>query len=354
MKRRSALRITLMLLTTSMISLMFNTGVVVAEEVIYIRPDGSVDPQTAPITRAGNVYTFTADIYKPIVIEKDNIIVDGDGYTLQGTGTGQGISIKGRSNVTIKKTYITGFRYGILMNLSTSNTIENNFLAKNELGAIWLEDSTTAKIANNIIAKNYCGILLTWSDNNTITKNSIRSNPFGIMLIGSNKNTITNNTMENSSVSGIWLDQSNAATIYLNNFISNTQQATTSNSTSTWDNGYPIGGNYWSDHSSNDSKSGPNQDQLGPDGIIDTPYTIDAKNEDRYPLKNPYNYTPNPDINNDGTVNIIDVYTVAKAFGSRLGDKTWNPLADINRDGIVNIMDIFIVARKFGKTWTTL
>src|SRR5439155_1625322 len=52
-----------------------------------------------------------------------------------------------------------------------------------------------------------------------------------------------------------------------------------------WDDGYPSGGNFWSDYTGVDNCSGPNQDVCpDPDVIGDTPYTIDANNSDRYPL----------------------------------------------------------------------
>lgn len=51
-----------------------------------------------------------------------------------------------------------------------------------------------------------------------------------------------------------------------------------------WDDGYPNGGNYWSDYGGVDVMSGPNQDQVGNDGIGDTPYAIDANSLDRYPI----------------------------------------------------------------------
>jgi hypothetical protein len=56
-----------------------------------------------------------------------------------------------------------------------------------------------------------------------------------------------------------------------------------------WDNGYPSGGNYWKDQSpKSDYYSGPNQDQPGSDGIVDTPYDLGYGNKDRYPFMNPY------------------------------------------------------------------
>jgi hypothetical protein len=51
-----------------------------------------------------------------------------------------------------------------------------------------------------------------------------------------------------------------------------------------WNNGYPSGGNYWSDYNGTDFYSGPYQNVTGSDGIGDTSYVIDANNTDDYPL----------------------------------------------------------------------
>lgn len=56
------------------------------------------------------------------------------------------------------------------------------------------------------------------------------------------------------------------------------------------------------------------------------------------------------DLNKDGTVNIIDLYIVAKAFGTKVGDPRWNEIADINNDGKVSIEDLFLMAKDHGKT----
>ena len=57
---------------------------------IYIRADGSIDPPDAPIITYDNVtYTLTDNITSSadgIVVERDNIILDGGGYTVQGVG----------------------------------------------------------------------------------------------------------------------------------------------------------------------------------------------------------------------------------------------------------------------------
>jgi hypothetical protein len=54
-----------------------------------------------------------------------------------------------------------------------------------------------------------------------------------------------------------------------------------------WDGGYPYGGNYWSQYSDVDAKSGANQNQPGSDGIGDSPYVITIKDTDEYPLMLP-------------------------------------------------------------------
>jgi hypothetical protein len=61
-----------------------------------------------------------------------------------------------------------------------------------------------------------------------------------------------------------------------------------------WDDGYPSGGNYWSDYTGVDLYSGPYQNETSSDGIGDTPYDIDENNVDHYPLMKPW--TPKPPV----------------------------------------------------------
>jgi len=56
------------------------------------------------------------------------------------------------------------------------------------------------------------------------------------------------------------------------------------------------------------------------------------------------------DVNGDGKVNLIDVFSVALAFGSYPGHPKWNPNYDINNDGKINLLDYFKTALNFGKT----
>jgi len=74
-------------------------------------------------------------------------------------------------------------------------------------------------------------------------------------------------------------------TIFHNDLLQNNQQAWSyGGSSNFWDDGYPSGGNYWSDYTGVDVYKGPYQNVTGSDGIGDTPYVIDADNVDHYPL----------------------------------------------------------------------
>ena len=81
---------------------------------VYIRSDGTVDPPTVPIHRTGSIYTFTGDLTNAsIEVQRDNIIIDGAGFTLQGNGDiwNTGIVLTNRSNIMIENLNITNYWY---------------------------------------------------------------------------------------------------------------------------------------------------------------------------------------------------------------------------------------------------
>jgi len=134
-----------------------------------------------------------------------------------------------------------------------------------------------------------CGIHSYRSNHNNINGSILIENKYdGIVLASSsNHNIIVGNTIERNKDDGISLIDSSNNSIYHNNFINNTNQVFT-NSINTWDDGYPSGGNYWSDYNGTDLLHGPYQNLTGSDGIGDIPYTIDVNNHDNYPLMKPY------------------------------------------------------------------
>jgi len=84
---------------------------------------------------------------------------------------------------------------------------------------------------------------------------------------------------------GVYVDDFRRVRVFHNQFLNNSIQADASIEASVaWDNGYPSGGNFWSDHVAEDVYAGPEQDEpTGPDGILDEPYMRVLVN-DRYPL----------------------------------------------------------------------
>jgi len=303
--RKLVFVMTLMIVLICMLSVAFEVKRIKATETIYIMANGSVYPSTANITSIDNVtYTFTTNIYDKVVVERDNIVVDGAGYILQGPGNGTGIRLLGISNVTIKNVEIKDFFNGISISYSSNitvhennitnnwngielryslnNTIYRNNVTINEYG-IWLNaSSNNSIIGNNITNNDWDGIRIRmFSNNNTISGNNITKNQYGINLThSSNNNTISGNNITGNSKYGIYLTGTSNNTIYHNNFVDNAVQVNNYNSTNIWDNGYPSGGNYWSDY----AERYPNATEIDESGIWDTPYVIDENNQDNYPL----------------------------------------------------------------------
>jgi parallel beta-helix repeat protein len=131
------------------------------------------------------------------------------------------------------------------------------------------------------------GIDLTERSNATIKNIRISLFYYGIRLYDSSNNSITGNNIANNWC-GICLYYSSNNIIFHNNFVDNAREVYSYISVNVWDDGYPSGGNYWSDYTGVDLFGGPYQNMTGGDGIGDTPYTIDANNQDRYPLMAPF------------------------------------------------------------------
>lgn len=331
LRRKAVSGIVLTMLLASIMALAFDIQQVKATGTIYIRADGSVDPATAPITNFRNMYyTFTDNVYDPIIIERDNIVVDGAGHAVQGTGTGltKGMDLSYRSNITIRNLSISRFGRGIYFWYSSNISIYRNNITENYYGGgiggysigyvtiyennivnndngVYLYDPYGGShdnnvFSNNITANEHFGVWFDYISNNSLFGNNITSNKGygGIRLRGSSNNSIYDNSVVNNEY-GIYFWECQNNIIYHNNFVENKQQLydgawyypNIGTSRNTWDDGYPSGGNYWSHYTDVDLHSGPYQNETGSDDIGDTPYVIDENNQDRYPLMEPWTPT---------------------------------------------------------------
>ena len=165
------------------------------ENRIYIRPNGSIDPSTASIKRNGNIYTFTDNVQASVFVEKDGIVIDGSGFTLQGTETTDYIH-----------TFPETIYEGTLTSKSTNPGIYSNSQKLTIMNltitdfwcAIELEHSADNQIINNNITGNTNGIVIFSSSNNTISGNNITGNNRGITLTAAHNNIHGNNIVDNS------------------------------------------------------------------------------------------------------------------------------------------------------------
>ncbi len=192
------------------------------------------------------------------------------------------------------------------------------------------------------------------SNGNLFLGNEFGANSFAaINLHLCSFNNLTQNLMNSNSVGTRLLDGANNNSIYHNNFVNNTVQAYIQSSyNNTWGDGYPSGGNYWSNYDDLDQFSGPYQNMTGSDGIGDAPLVIDGNNMDRYPLIGPWTEASNlvGDVNADGKVDMKDVGYVARRFMCVPGDELWDVKTDFNGDEKINMIDIGTVARHFGES----
>ena len=314
-------------------------------QTIYIRADGSIDPSGAPVQRKGDLYMLTGNVTSDsdgIVIERDNMTLNGTGFTIQGPESGYeiGLDLSYRSEVTVENMTISGFTTtgiylwhsssinllenivrnihshdphsfgpGIAIGESTDILVSGNVVTNNDVGLNVGDCNNT--LSNNTITENdhfgilFCGSGNTFSDNvvryngeygitlqssasrNTIFDNTIANNhAVGVDLYISSHNTIFSNVVRDNYY-GIRLSQSSDNKIYHNDFVNNIVNAY-SYQINVWDDGYPSGGNYWSDYNGTDLHSGPYQNETGYDWTGDSPYIVDQNNTDRYPLMYPF------------------------------------------------------------------
>lgn len=236
---------------------------------------------------------LSMDLAETIQIDSNNIILDGNGRTITGSNTGNGVYLYGRSGVAIKNLNVRNFTFGIWIYYSDNVVISNISSINNPVGVIFtyssystLSDSfiqagsspyiTTGVsiggnpsvknkiIRNTITNTNYFGISISYSDDTLIENNTLLNNRNWGIGIYSNNNIISNNFIS-GSYTGIDIEaaynkifyntiQANRSlringgysTIYNNNF--NSSPIVYGGIGNVYNLPLPIGGNYWSNY----------------------------------------------------------------------------------------------------------
>jgi parallel beta-helix repeat protein len=282
----------------------FRAESVGASGIIYIEADGSVNPPEAPVFTSDNRTYILSDNVGSIVVERNNIVLEGAGHSAQGRGigfSGTGIYLGGRSNVEVRNLRIEAFDIGVLLGGSWNVSVVKDEIASNEYG-IQLSNSSGNTISENDIFINSFGIgFADQSDDNTVFGNKIRGNYDGFWLRHCSGNKIFANSIAANDMYSLAFLYSSNNTVYGNNLVSN-QQIFSEESANIWDDGYPSGGNYWGGYSGVDENR---------DGILDSPYMLDQNNTDDYPLAGAFLFYEFPQSAPELLVTIVSNSTVS-------------------------------------------
>lgn len=196
-------------------------------------------------------------------VDRENTIIDGGGTTAFIFKVNVGNVVI--ENFTCKNTYLYGLEGAAIRVYNVANVTIRDMIFTNVYVGVQLIRSNFTKIMfNRFLNVKFCGVNI-----KTASCNS----------------SIVGNTFENITAVIISDVDSQFTKIYHNNFINATLPPPPVEVF--FDDGYPSGGNYWSDHVAQDMYNGPHQDIMGGDGILDVGYPPDYP-WDRYPLANPF------------------------------------------------------------------
>ena len=186
---------------------------------ITITPDGNFTPENAPISRVGNTYTLQCNYAGSIIINKDNIVLDGSGFALQGNGsivesdgtltfiqfTDTGILVYNHFNVEIKNITLQAYFSSMLFNGSCNHDFVHGNVFAGDMGAgirSLGNFSYNSIVGNTFRALDYAMLITDPNKNNVISDNGIADSGDLAIYYGLN-NTFYRNNIERSG--GLYL-----------------------------------------------------------------------------------------------------------------------------------------------------
>ena len=143
-----------------------------------------------------------------LTVGADGIRINLNGHVISGNATGNGITVRLRSDVVIHGGTVRNFVTGIFVAQSSGVTIKDNGFTLNR-EAVFLNGSSGNIVkANRAWANTQRGIMLrpttsgVVSTDNQVVGNTLIDNPSGILVFGQSGNTLKGNTISGSTVGG--------------------------------------------------------------------------------------------------------------------------------------------------------
>jgi len=208
----------------------------------------------------------------------------------------EGLLAEASTDLTVVNMTMRLGAFGIHLAGSERFSIRDNHVRTypQEIDLEWSTDGEV--VANDLSESSNVALAVQWGQRILVSRNNVTRNHWGINVYGSTNVIVEGNTIAGNE-QGITMDASQVVRVHHNEFLENypVQARDYSGATNQWDDGYPSGGNFWSDYRGWDDCGGPAQDVCpGSDGLGDIPYEIDADTQDRYPLVpvNPANMPP--------------------------------------------------------------
>lgn len=307
----------LILLSIGMLTLVFNIQPAKAGTIIVPDHYPTIQAAIDAANPGDTIFVRAGTYYENIVVDKAIALIGENKETTIINGGGRGITISIHSDwVNIARLYITGGSdggsgggivtrkdgfvishsyitisdcyvgynqaFGILLR-GSHNSISNSKVFGNVRHGIDPGGYNVTIMACEIYENGEYGIIFDDSWNCRLLDCYIWGNSKvgGIQMHDSHDNVVSSCTIQSNKVGVLFAYSALNNLLYHNNFLDNFDQAIDYGS-NIWDNGYPSGGNYWSNYIDADLFSGSNQDEPGSDGIWDHPYTIGVV--DRYPF----------------------------------------------------------------------